>query len=216
MDRGPVGLAYGLLTEGTSSLEVDRSRFLALAVPIGDSKAFMTALLRRRSEHPDASHHVWAWRPSSASARHSDDGEPQGTGGPPLLDLLERSAVEGAALIVTRYFGGRLLGRPRLLRAYRTVAEVALKAAVLGRWTPLSDLELHLPWALEPKVRSFLKARRIPVVGTNLRAEGATLSLSVPTEVLAELRAELEALSPGALSIRLTGTRRGLVPLSPS
>jgi len=124
---------FGLIAAGQATIEVERSRFHALALPVSSHETFLDDLARRREAIREASHHVWAWRMGPASHRYSDDGEPRGTGGRPLLDLLERRNLVGVGIIVSRIFGGRLLGRPRLLRTFAHAGLIALNAAPLAR-----------------------------------------------------------------------------------
>lgn len=111
--------------------EERKSRFIATCSPL-DSEAQAIALLSGiRNEFPDATHHVYAWiiGGEQVISRFSDDGEPQGTAGLPVLDILRKSGIESAGLVVTRYFGGTLLGSGGLVRAYSQAAALALEAA---------------------------------------------------------------------------------------
>lgn len=107
---------------------VKGSRFVASATPLAhvdDAEAFVTA---RRAADPDASHHVWAWRYGEA-LRWSDDGEPAGSAGRPVAEVLLKRGLDRAAVVVTRTFGGTKLGVGGLVRAYGAAAARALDAA---------------------------------------------------------------------------------------
>jgi uncharacterized YigZ family protein len=106
-----------------------RSRFIALAAPAADEAAAMALLETARAKHRDARHHVWAYLLRSGARRFSDDGEPQGTGGAPVLDTLVKSGLCDCAVVVTRFFGGVLLGAGGLVRAYSGAARLALAQA---------------------------------------------------------------------------------------
>ncbi len=122
--------------EGGSELVIERSRFLGMALPADTEEAALAALARVRAQHPQATHHCSAWRLGPGQERQSDDGEPQGTAGVPLLETLRRRGVDYGILIVVRYYGGRKLGRPGLLRAYLGAGVAALDAAGLERRVP--------------------------------------------------------------------------------
>lgn len=122
--------------EGGSELLIGRSHFLGMALPADTEEAALAALARVRTQHPQASHHCSAWRCGPGQERQSDDGEPQGTAGVPLLETLRRRSVDYGLLVVVRYYGGRKLGRPGLLRAYLGAGVAALDAA---------SLELRVP-----------------------------------------------------------------------
>ncbi len=125
-----------ILGEGQSSLTIERSRFLGFAVPAEATEAAEAALRTIRLAHPQASHHCFAYRAGPGLERQSDDGEPQGTGGLPLLETLRRRELDAGLLCVVRYYGGRKLGRPGLYRAYLGAGVAALDAAACGRLVP--------------------------------------------------------------------------------
>ncbi len=125
-----------IVAEGRSEVVIDRSRFLGYAVPAQTPAAAETALQALRGAHPDATHHCYAWRIGPGQERQSDDGEPQGTAGLPLLETLRRRGIDYGLLVVVRYYGGRKLGRPGLFRAYLGAGADALDAARVERMTP--------------------------------------------------------------------------------
>lgn len=118
-----------------AELTEKKSRFLSFAAPVGSEAEAIAFISEIRSAYPDARHCVYAYRITSAppyTARYSDDGEPQGTGGLPVLDVLKKRGIGDAAIAVVRYFGGILLGAPGLVRAYSSSASLAVRAAGLG------------------------------------------------------------------------------------
>ena len=103
-----------------------------------DAKAFVQAV---KKEHYDARHNCWCYAIKDGPTRYSDDGEPQGTAGVPMLEVFQRQGVTNFVCVVTRYFGGMLLGAGGLLRAYTKSAKDALDAAgvaVVRRWVEMS------------------------------------------------------------------------------
>lgn len=103
-----------------------------------DAKAFVQAV---KKEHYDARHNCWCYAIKDGPTRYSDDGEPQGTAGVPMLEVFQRQGVTNFVCVVTRYFGGILLGAGGLLRAYTKSAKDALDAAgvaVVRRWVEMS------------------------------------------------------------------------------
>jgi uncharacterized YigZ family protein len=112
-------------------LEEKKSRFIASCRPLAnemEANAFVSGI---RQEFPDATHHVYAWILSGEThlQRCSDDGEPQGTAGIPVLDVLSKNEISQAGVVVTRYFGGTLLGSGGLIHAYSKAAALALEAS---------------------------------------------------------------------------------------
>jgi len=107
--------------ESLQTLEVDKikgSRFIVTTSPIATEQQFKDILFRIQKAHPNANHHCWAWRLGSERERSSDDGEPSGSAGEPILQRLRRADLVDSAVIVTRYFGGTKLGVGGLIRAY--------------------------------------------------------------------------------------------------
>jgi uncharacterized YigZ family protein len=118
---------------GSSRIELEekKSRFIAICRPLAnesEANAFVSGI---RQEFPDATHHVYAWILGGETSlqRYSDDGEPQGTAGIPVLDVLRKNSIDQAGIVVTRYFGGTLLGTGGLVHAYGQSAARALEAA---------------------------------------------------------------------------------------
>ena len=118
----------------TSEIVEKKSRFIADAAPIHTEAEALTFIANIKSQYPDARHHVYAYsvrEEDTQFVRYSDDGEPQGTGGLPVLDVLKKKQLENVVVVVTRYFGGILLGAPGLTRAYSgSCAEVVAKAGI--------------------------------------------------------------------------------------
>lgn len=112
-------------------LEEKKSRFIAICRPIANEMEANEFVSGIRQEYPDATHHVYAWILSGETylQRYSDDGEPQGTAGIPVLDVLRKNEISQAGIVVTRYFGGTLLGSGGLVHAYGKAAALSLEAA---------------------------------------------------------------------------------------
>ena len=116
--------------EGIAELEEKKSVFIGHAKPVASEEEAQNYIKEIRAKFPDARHHVWAYRlQGDAVMRCSDDGEPQGTGGVPVLDVLKKSGVSNAVIVVTRYFGGILLGAGGLVRCYSKAAMLAVREA---------------------------------------------------------------------------------------
>ena len=116
--------------EASAELIEKKSVFIGHAKHTADDSEALEFIERIRSEHADATHNVFAYYlRGGAMARYSDDGEPQGTSGPPVLDVIKKSGCDDCTVVVTRYFGGTLLGAGGLVRAYSAAAKRALDAA---------------------------------------------------------------------------------------
>lgn len=131
----------------TAEFTEKRSRFIAELSPAADADAAAAFIEDIRRRNRDARHHVYAYRIPNGPERFSDDGEPQGTAGSPLMETLRRAQVTGAVLVVTRYFGGILLGAGGLTRAYAHAASLAVTAAKIVEKRPFSKISFVCSYA---------------------------------------------------------------------
>jgi len=114
---------------GAFTLEEKKSKFLAYCAPVTDAENARLVLAKIRSEHNGANHHIYAYALRNNTIRFSDDGEPQGTAGLPVLRLFQKNQIIDFVCVVTRYFGGTLLGTGGLVRAYTKAAKGAMENA---------------------------------------------------------------------------------------
>ena len=121
------------------------SRFIGYALPLANADDFKKQLQQLKKEHPKAAHHCFAYRigTDKNNFRASDDGEPSGTAGKPMLGQLDSKQLTNAAVIVVRYFGGTLLGTPGLINAYKSAAALAFQL------TPIVQKQVEVDYALE-------------------------------------------------------------------
>lgn len=133
-----------------AELEIKRSRFLALLAPVADEDEAREVISQRRSEHPKARHHCTAFvvDPDSRTRRFSDDGEPAGTAGAPILDVLVGHELTYVLAVVTRYFGGTLLGAGGLVRAYGDATSEAVAASAVVRYSQRVPVTMTVDYAL--------------------------------------------------------------------
>lgn len=135
-----------------------RSRFIGYACPVQTEQEALDFIASKKSEHWDASHNVYAYILRDGTMRFSDDGEPQGTAGMPVLDVLRKSGVTDVVTVATRYFGGILLGAGGLVRAYTAAAKAALDAAGTLTMERRAELRLRLSYADYQKLSAKLDA----------------------------------------------------------
>ncbi len=155
-------MAYRTVKQpGEAELVIKRSRFIGRCFPVADEQEALRLLEQVRRQHWDATHNCYAYSVgvSGACARYSDDGEPSGTAGLPLMETLRRSGVTDALVVVTRYFGGILLGAGGLVRAYSAAAAAAVRSAGEVEMRECVRLSLETPYPLWGRVEPLLRER---------------------------------------------------------
>ncbi|WP_371176695.1 YigZ family protein [Buchananella felis] len=187
----------------SAEIEEKRSRFITALAYVSDESAARSLVAAARSIYPDARHHCSAFILPGQGAvsieRSSDDGEPAGTAGIPMLDTLRGAGLTNVAAVVTRYFGGTLLGRGGLVRAYAEAVEAALAQTPVVTWGQLRRASLAVPHAVAGRLEADLRARGIEVTGTEYGAQ-ATLHVAVAPERASFFTDLVASLSAGELS----------------
>lgn len=152
-----------------AEIEVRRSRFLARAEPVADEEAARAVVESARRAHHDARHHCSAFilGADRRTERSNDDGEPAGTAGSPMLDVLRGSGYTDVVVVVTRWFGGTLLGTGGLIRAYSDAVEAALHQATPRRRELRRRAHLDVPIADVGRVENQLRSHGLDVTGTD-------------------------------------------------
>jgi uncharacterized YigZ family protein len=178
--------------------EVSRSRFIASLNHVPSIEEARTFIASIRTEMPDASHHVYAFKVgygATVTEGLSDDGEPTGTAGPPVLAVLRGAQVGDVALVVTRYFGGTKLGTGGLVRAYSDAARTALAAMTTIEKVERRQLGLTLPYSLYERIKLTAAEYKANVDDETFDTD-VTLFLTMPldqveafTEVVRDLSA---------------------------
>lgn len=140
---------------------VNRSRFIGRCFPITSEEEAIEKLEEIRKLHYDATHNCYAYSLLGGIRRFSDDGEPGGTAGMPIMDTLIRTETENALIVVTRYFGGILLGSGGLVRAYSRSASDALNEAGTGTMTPCSVIEFTVDYTRYGALEGFVRANSV-------------------------------------------------------
>lgn len=167
-----------------SELEVERSRFITWICYAPQTGDFEALLAEARRAHPSASHHCSAFIAGPPGEQRaigfSDDGEPGGTAGRPMYQVLEGSGLGQVGCVVIRYFGGTKLGTGGLARAYSQAVSQALESLPRCEFTARVPLRLKLDFAGEADARSWLAEQGIPVEHAVYDAEGVILTVAWP------------------------------------
>ena len=203
-----------LMQKGESRYEEKKSVFYGYAFPVREEKAALSHIAAIKSRYPDARHHVYAYMLREGNlTRYSDDGEPQGTAGMPLLDLLRKEGITDTLLCVVRYFGGTLLGTGGLVRAYTTAGKAAIHDGVVAGAAVATRFTLSLSYGDYERANLLLQSRRAVVLDTDF---GARISLTarIESELYPALREALTEATAARAELAEAGTEFVLFPLS--
>ncbi|MBR7166053.1 MAG: YigZ family protein [Clostridia bacterium] len=182
-----------------------KSVFIGRVKPCESWEEAQAFVAQARKTDPDARHHVSAFINREGNVqRFDDDGEPKGTGGIPMLEVLKKEEVTGLCVVVTRYFGGILLGAGGLARAYARGARDAVAAAGICRFSKVFQVRAEIPYPLFSKVEFELGTRDFRVTGKEF-GENVTLFLIVSPEERESLCALLSDLSGGKIAVETVG-----------
>lgn len=179
------------------------SRFVCTLRRVADETEARALVAELRREHWDARHHCSAFilGPGGEVQRSSDDGEPSGTAGAPMLEVLRGAGVTDVAAVVSRWFGGTLLGSGGLVRAYSGAVRAALAEAGTVRRSLLTELSLDLDHADAGRVEGDLRARGVTVLETSYGVGVRLLLAAAPDEVEALRQLVSSATSGGSLPV---------------
>lgn len=182
-----------------ADIEIKRSVFRCRIEHVADEAAARAVVEKARSDHWDARHHCSAFilGADGMTARSSDDGEPAGTAGAPMLEVLRGAELTEVVAVVTRWFGGTLLGAGGLVRAYSDAVRAALAEAGVRERHLRDEFTLALDHAVAGRVESELRTRGYAILDTAY-AEGVTLRLGVPHDEADHLAAAIAELTGGA------------------
>lgn len=162
-----------VLENSYATYEVKKSNFIAHIVPFSE---FSTLNHSLREEHPKANHVVWAYRTlnefSQVVENSSDDGEPKGTSGPPVLNVMRGAELIECAILIVRYFGGVKLGTGGLVRAYSSAANEAIANAPLRAFEPKENLLFKTAYPLVQRVEHYFSKEGIQAQERSFEADG--------------------------------------------
>ena len=182
-----------------------KSEFIGWVKPCDSWDEARSFVEEARGAFPDARHYVSAFINKEGNVqRFDDDGEPKGTGGIPMLEVLKKEELTGLCVVVTRYFGGILLGAGGLARAYARGARDAVEAAGICSFSKFHKGKITIPYPLFSKVEFELNSRKYRLTGKEF-GEGVSLYLLVSEKEREGLENLLADLSGGKISLEIVG-----------
>jgi len=194
--------------------EIKKSRFIGRLYPVSSLEEAQALLDGLKKKYADASHHCSAMVVGEMGefTRCSDDGEPSGTAGVPMLEVLKKSGLTNLLAVVTRYFGGTLLGAGGLVRAYAGSVAEALRQAKQIRFLPSEVYRLTLPFKLWNRAEAQLAAAGFLIEEKEFTSD-VTIRLSGPLGSGGRLRQLMAELSAGSIEPVAVGTKYSIVDL---
>lgn len=191
-------------THWEAETEVEKSRFITWLCHAPEVASFTALLAEARRTHPNASHHCSAFIAGAPGEQNaigfSDDGEPGGTAGRPMFQVIDGAGLGQIGCVVTRYFGGTKLGTGGLARAYAQAVSQALTELPLRQVTERTPLRIKVGFASEAEARNWLESLSVPVTAAEYGADGVILTIGWPRDVTIDL-GPLEARLRGNLSL---------------
>jgi uncharacterized YigZ family protein len=182
--------------------EIKKSRFIARLCLAEDRAQALSVLAQAKQDYPDARHHCWAYMvgppEQPAMAAMSDDGEPSGTAGKPILNVVQHKDLGDVMLVVIRYFGGIKLGAGGLVRAYSQAAQQAYDQAVTEMKIQLDKYTLACDFSDEQAMRHWLNQRNGQILAVHY-SQQVSLSIALDSQYYAELQAYLGAFSSASI-----------------
>ena len=192
---------------GEGRYEDRKSKFIGEIFPVETPEAAIEAIQSVKAKYRDARHHCYAYIIREGNyMRYSDDGEPQGTAGMPILDVLRRENITNVCCVVTRYFGGVLLGTGGLVRAYTKSAQLGLEAAGINQMSRYSVLLITCPYSLLGVVQNILPEHDCVVEETDYAAD-VTLTVTLPEGGVAALEQALKDATSAGVEVECMDTR---------
>ncbi len=187
---------YTLTAAVEIELEIRKSRFIGIVMPVDNRDAAQRQLEQLRAQHRAATHVCWALMAGGQSGM-SDDGEPSGTAGRPMLEVLRHHELDGVLAAVVRYYGGIKLGAGGLVRAYTDAIATALKQAQRIERIVYAEVEIAIAYADESQLRYWLQQKQYALLGSR-HDTLARLHVRLPAAQLPQLADSLPRLSSNA------------------
>ena len=186
---------YTLQSTVTVELDIRKSRFIGIVMPVADRDAAMALLEQLRAENPAATHVCWALLAGGQSGM-SDDGEPSGTAGRPMLEVLRHHDLDGVLAAVIRYYGGIKLGAGGLVRAYTDAVASAMQIAERVERIAYTEFAIEVDYADETRVRHWLDQQGYALAGSEYGMK-ARLMMRLPASAEAGAREQLRDVTHG-------------------
>lgn len=187
-----------ILQYGEDEIIINKSRFIGYAKPISSEDEALEFIEEIKTKHREATHNVYGYVVGEKSniQRFSDDGEPSGTAGIPVLEVIKKENLRNVVVVVTRYFGGIHLGAGGLIRAYTRGCKIALDASRIVKMILHTNIEVKIDYTLYGKIENFLQREKYIIDNADF-GENVKLNIFVNTEKIDGFKKEIMNLTSG-------------------
>lgn len=194
-----------VLKESVTELVVQKSRFITYLIPVHSEEEASGHLARIRKAHWDATHHIPAWILENGAQKFSDDGEPGGTAGLPVLESLKHAEMQNCMLVVVRFFGGVKLGTGGLVRAYGQAAREALIAGDTYHVEEYDSVVIEIEYTQLGRIQAHLSQSEAIGMET-VFTDAVQISFFIKQDRTEQIRTEITDLTNGTAKIRIMDT----------
>lgn len=193
-------------TESSGEIIEKKSRFIAYVAPVASEEDAYAFVERIKKKHYDARHNCFAFSVGIEMPllRFSDDGEPQGTAGKPILEVITGADIKNICIVVTRYFGGTLLGTGGLVRAYTEAARLGLKENHIVVRQQVQGAEFTCDYTDFGKLQYLLASMEIPIIGTSYEDQ-VTVKLQIPAAQVSGLEKQITEVTSARVELHKKG-----------
>ena len=189
-----------------SEFKIKKSKFIGYLMPVDNRESAEEFIEKMSKKHYDANHNVPAYIIGEDSEIHkySDDGEPSGTAGLPMLEMLKKEGLTNIAVVVTRYFGGTKLGTGGLVRAYTKSLTLALEGATILEKRIYYSSEMVLDYTMHGKFLNYIKSNAFIILGEEIFTEHVKIKMFIKPQKFDKIREEIINMSAGTIKIEVS------------
>lgn len=182
---------------------INKSRFIGYAKPVESEDEAVAFVEEIKKKHKDATHNVPVYLVGEKFQvqRYSDDGEPSGTAGVPVLSMLKNEGITNIAVVITRYFGGVKLGTGGLVRAYTHAAKIAVDAARVVDKKVYQEIHVHLDYTLHGKFQNFLMNNEVYLIKDTVYLDNVNTIVYIEPDHLEDFKAKIVDMTNGKVQI---------------
>lgn len=196
-----------LAASGQAEFEEKRSLFIGYARPVKTEEEASAFIKEIKEKHKDATHNVYGYvMRGGILCRYSDDGEPSGTAGKPVLDVIRKSGVDDTAVVVTRYFGGTLLGTGGLVHAYSLAAKLAIENAGIATYEEYTEMRVSCSYSDYQKINLEFEKNEV-IVDSSDFAQDVEVRFAVRAPLADALAKKISEISSGKSEAEQIGKR---------